>query len=389
MALIARPAHSARLERLLRERPVVALLGARQVGKTTLARGLARRWSGPSTIFDLEDPRDLAQLDEPTLALEGLKGLVVLDEIQARPQLFPILRVLVDRPRRPARFLVLGSATPDLLRQGAETLAGRIGFHELAGFDLEEVGARRLDRLWFRGGFPLSYLAGSHRASDEWRHDFIRTFLERDMPRLGGALPAAALERFWTMLAHYHGQVWNACAFARSFGVSHTTVRKYLDLLSGGYAIEQLRPWAENVGKRVVRSPKVYLTDSGILHALLGLATPRDLLRHPVLGASWEGFVLAQVRRTLRARAEECFFWATHAGAELDLLVVNGRRRLGFEIKRTDTPKVTASMRSALETLRLDHLDVVHAGEQTYPLTKEVRAVSAARLSTDLTALRR
>jgi hypothetical protein len=389
MPTIERAAHLDLLERLLRERPVVALLGARQVGKTTLSRAVARRWRGPTTHFDLEDPRDLRQLEEPTLALEGLKGLVVLDEIQARPQLFPVLRVLADRPRRPARFLVLGSATPDLLRQGAETLAGRIGFHELGGFDLQEVGARRLDRLWFRGGLPLSFLAPSHRASDEWRRDFVRTFLERDVPRLGGALPTATLDRFWTMLAHYHGQVWNASSFARSFGVSHTTVRKYLDILSGGFVVEQLRPWAQNVGKRVVRSPKVYLSDSGILHALLGLATPRDVLRHPVLGASWEGFALTQVRRVLRARSEECFFWATHAGAELDLLVVSGRRQLGFEVKRTDTPTVTASMRSALETLRLDQLDVVHAGQRTYPLTKRIRAVSAARLEADLRPLRR
>lgn len=343
--LIDRPAHHARIERLLREHPVVALLGARQVGKTTLARDIARRRRSATTIFDLEDPRDLAQLDEPTLALGMARWLVVLDEIQHRPDLFAVLRVLADRPRTPARFLVLGSASPHLLRQSSETLAGRIAFHELHGLDLEEVGEQQLDRLWYRGGFPRSYRARSHRESDEWRRDFIRTFLERDLPQLGAALPARRLDRFWTMLAHCHGQTWNASEFARSFGVSHTTVRKYLDLLTGAFVVRQLRPWAENVGKRVVKSPKVYVADSGILHALLGLPTPRDVLRHPKLGASWKSFMLGQVARALRAHPEECFFWATHSGAELDLLVVRGSRRLGFEFKRTDTPSVTPSMR--------------------------------------------
>jgi uncharacterized protein len=385
---ISRPAHLQRLERLLREHAVVALLGARQVGKTTLAREIMRRRKGPATLFDLEDPRDLAQLAEPTLALAGLRGLVVLDEVQHRPDLFGVLRVLADRPRRPARFLVLGSATPELLRQGSETLAGRIAFHELGGFDLEEVGARNLERLWFRGGFPPSYLARTHRESDDWRRDFVRTFLERDLPRLGTGLPAAALERFWTMLAHYHGQVWNSSELARSFGVSHTTVRKYLDLLTGAFVVNQIRPWAENVGKRVVKSPKVYVSDSGILHRLLGLATPSEVFRHPKLGASWEGFMLTQVIRILRARAEECFFWATHAGAELDLLVVRGRQRLGFEFKRTDAPKLTPSMRSALETLRLDRLDVVHAGERVFQLAARVRAVAARAVAEEIRALR-
>lgn len=385
---IARSAHLHTLERLLREHPVVALLGARQVGKTTLAHALVKRRTGPSVRFDLEDPRDLAQLEEATLTLGGLRGLVVLDEIQRRPGLFPVLRVLADRPRTPARFLVLGSAAPDLLRQGAETLAGRIAFHELGGLDVEEVGVARLDRLWFRGGFPRSYLAPSHRRSDEWRRNFIRTFLERDLPQFGVGLPSAALERFWTMLAHYHGQVWNSSEFARSFGVSHTTVRKYLDVLTGAFVVTQLRPWAENVGKRIVKSPKVYLSDSGLLHALLGLATPADVMRHPKLGASWEGFMLAQVVRVLRARPEECFFWATHAGAELDLLVARGRRRWGFEFKRTDAPRITPSQRSALETLKLDRLDVIHAGTATFPLGRRVRAVAAADLLQEIKPLR-
>jgi hypothetical protein len=366
----------------------VALLGARQVGKTTLARELMQGSRGPVTRFDLEDPRALAQLEEPTLALEGLRGLVVLDEVQRRPDLFGVLRVLADRAGRPARFLVLGSASPELLRQGSETLAGRVAFHELGGFDLEEIGVSNLDRLWFRGGFPRSYLARTHRESDQWRRDFIRTFLERDLPALGVGVPAPILGRFWTMLAHYHGQTWNASEFARSFGVSHPTEGRYLDLLSHAFVVRQLRPWAENVGKRIVKAPKVYLADSGILHTLLGLDTPSDVARHPKLGASWEGFLLEQVIRALRAHQEECFFWATHAGAELDLLVVKGRHRWGFEFKRTDAPRLTPSMRSAVETLQLRRLDVVHAGDATFPLAPKVRALAAAALLAELKPLR-
>jgi predicted AAA+ superfamily ATPase len=280
----------------------------------------------------------------------------------------------------PARFLVLGSATPELLRQGSETLAGRIAFHELPGLDLAEVEPANLDRLWFRGGFPRSYLARSHAASADWRRDFIRTFLARDIPSFGTSIPAATLERFWAMLAHYHGQLWNGSELGRSFGVSHTTVRSYLDLLSGAYVVEQLQPWAENLGKRIVKSPKLFIADSGLTHTLLGIETPRDMLRHPKLGASWEGFVIGQIRRRLEARREECFFWATHAGAELDFLVVRGRRRLGFEVKRTDAPVLTASMRSALDSLRLERLDVIHAGARTFELGKRVRAVAAREL---------
>jgi hypothetical protein len=383
---IARTRHRRAVERLLRSHPVVAVLGARQVGKSTLAREVVAR-RARATIFDLEDPRDVARLAEPTLALGELQGLVVLDEIQRRPELFPVLRVLADRPGLPARFLVLGSASPALLRQTSETLAGRIAFYELRGFDLEEVGAAHLDRLWFRGGFPRSYLARGARGSYEWRRDFIRTFVERDLPQLGLSLPGPAVERFWTMLAHYHGQVWNGSEFGRSFGVSHVTVRRYLDFLTAAFVVEQLRPWAANVGKRVVKSPKVYIADSGLLHALLGLATPEDVARHPKLGASWEGYLLRQVVARLGARREECFFWATHAGAELDLLVVRGRQRLGFEFKRTDAPRLTGGMRSALETLRLDRLDVVHAGRGTFPLAPRVRALAARDLLRGLAPL--
>jgi len=358
----------------------VGLLGARQVGKSTLARQLIASHEGPSRFFDLEDPRDLAQLDEPTLALGPLRGLVVLDEVQHRPDLFSVLRVLADRPRTPARFLVLGSASPELLRQSSESLAGRIAYHELGGFDLEELGVEVLQRRWLRGGFPRSYLARSNQESFEWRRDFIRTFLSRDLPQLGVSLPARTLERFWTMLAHYHGQVWNGSELARSFGVSQPTVRRYVDLLSGAFVLTVLPPWAENIGKRVVKSPKVYVTDSGLLHVLLGLVSMRDLERHPKLGSSWEGFILHQLLRLMRARREECFFWATHAGAELDLLVVRGNTRLGFEVKRTDRPRISASMRSAIDTLGLERLHLVHAGNDSFPLASNVQAIAAADL---------
>jgi uncharacterized protein len=375
-----RPAHRARIHALLARNPVVAVLGARQVGKTTLAGDVAAAFEGSSTSFDLEDPRDLAALAEPTLALEPLRGLVVLDEIQHRRDLFPILRVLADRPGTPARFLLLGSASPELAGGSSETLAGRIAFHDLGGLDLEEVGVSNLETLWLRGGFPRSFLAESDAQSDEWRRDFIRTFLHRDVARSGVGLPAAEMERFWAMLAHLHGQTLNASELGRSFGVSHPTARRYVEVLCDAFVVTVLRPWFANVGKRVVKSPKIYVTDSGLLHTLLGLETADELLRHPKLGASWEGFMLGQTIRVLRARPEECFFWATHAGAELDLLVTRGGRRQGFELKRTDTPRLTRSMRVAWETLALDSLDVIHAGTRTFPLAENVRALAAAEL---------
>jgi hypothetical protein len=376
-----------RLRRLLSEHPVVGILGPRQVGKTTLARDLVQDRSRQATVLDLEDPADLARLADARLALEPLRGLVVIDEIQRRPDLFPLLRVLADRPRRIARFLVLGSASPELLRQSSESLAGRIAYHELGGLSLQDVGPGQADRLWLRGGFPRSFLARTERQGDEWRRLFVRTFVERDLPQLGVTIPAATVERFWSMLAHYHAQVWNASEFARSFGVSDTTVRRYLDLLSATFVIRTLLPWSENIGKRQVRSPKVYLADSGILHALLGIRERRDLERHPKLGASWEGFALEAVVRRLGVDWRECHFWGTHAGAELDLLVVRGRRRWGFEFKRTSAPAVTKSMRTALEDLRLHRLDVVHGGPQTFALAPRIRAVALARLLDDLEPL--
>jgi predicted AAA+ superfamily ATPase len=384
---IPREAHLKAVTRLLSTRKVVAILGARQVGKTTLARAIAARRSRV-TYFDLEDPRDLARLEEPTLTLEPLRGLVVLDEVQRRPDLFPILRVLADRPRTTARFLVLGSASPELLRQSAETLAGRIAFYELDGFNLTEVGSENAGRLWFRGGFPESYLARTHGASHEWRRDFLRTFVERDIPMLGIGIPAATLTRFWTMLAHYHGQVWNASDLGSSLGVSHTTIRKYLDLLTQTFVIRQLRPWTENIGKRVVKSPKVYLADSGLLHALLQLPTPVDVESHPKLGASWEGFAIEQVLKILGAKADESYFWRTHAGAELDLLIVRGRKRLGFEFKRTDAPRVTPSNHHALNDLKLNRLFIVHAGREAFRLAKSIEAIPLSAAAQSLSPLR-
>lgn len=373
----------------MRSHPVVGLLGARQVGKTTLARQIAGRFQGPVTRFDLEDPSDSARLADPKLALSRLEGLVVLDEVQRVPELFPLLRVLVDQeePESTRRFLVLGSAGPDLLRQGSETLAGRIAYHELSGFAADEVGMDASDRLWIRGGFPRSFLAEDEAASFEWRRGFVRTFLEMDLPALGVRVPAPTLRRFWQMLAHYHGQTWNGAELARAFGVSGTTVRRYLDTLVAALVVRALPPWHENIAKRQVKSPKVYFADTGLLHTLLGLEDRADLEGHPKVGASWEGFVIEQLVVRLGARPEELYFWATHAGAELDLLVVRGRRRLGFEIKRTTSPSTTRSIHAARESLRLDRVDIIHAGEHTYPLAPGIRAVSFARLFEDVDPL--
>lgn len=386
--MIDRPREIKTLRGLISRNPVVGIIGARQVGKTTLARSFVAQMRGLAHYFDLENPEDEARLGDPMLALKGLKGIVVIDEIQRIPGLFPVLRVLVDRPRPAARFLVLGSASPELLRQGSETLAGRIIYHELQSLALDEVGVIHQARLWLRGGFPRAYLARTTAASDEWRRGFIRTFLERDLPQLGINIRATTLRRFWTMLAHYHGQIWNSSEFARSFGVADTTVRNYLDTLTSALVVTQLQPWHENISKRQIKSPKIYLTDSGILHALLNITGIRDLENHPKLGASWEGFVINQVIRQLGARSEECYFWGTHAGSELDLIIVSGRWRLGFEVKRSSSPRLTPSMRNALKDLKLRSLDVIHAGEQTFGLAERIRAVAFSRLLKDIKPIR-
>ena len=372
------------LQVLLSANPVVAILGARQVGKTTLARMLWEAAPQKGAYFDLENPQHLSKLEDAMLALRDLKGLVVIDEIQRRSDLFPVLRVLADRPRAPAKFLVLGSASPELLKQGSESLAGRIAYHYIDGFRLPELPGDSIEKLWLRGGFPKSYLARNLSLSYDWRRDFISRFLERDLPQLGIKIASHALRRFWNMVAHYHGQVWNSSELGRSLGVADTTVRSYLDTLTSALMIRQLQPWYENVGKRQVKSPKIYLKDSGLLHTFLNIHAVEDLLVHPKCGASWEGFILEQVLAIVQARPEECYFWATHAGAELDLLLVRGRKRYGIEIKRSSAPHLTPSMKIAMKDLKLNQIDIIYAGPDTYPMAKGVRAVGSLRMVKDI-----
>ncbi|OFZ70172.1 MAG: hypothetical protein A2Z01_09650 [Betaproteobacteria bacterium RBG_16_58_11] len=365
------------LRRALKRSRVVALVGPRQCGKTTLARQLVR----PDSLnyFDLEDPASIARLTEPMLALAPLRGVVVIDEVQRRPDLFPVLRVLADRKPLSARFLILGSASPALLHQSSETLAGRVETIALSGFNLSEVGAAQMSRHWLRGGYPRAFLARSNADSLAWRQQFIQTFVERDLPQLGINIAAQAMLRFWTMAAHYHGNLWNAAEPARSLGVSEPTVRRYLDTLTGLFMVRQLQPWHENLGKRQVKSPKVYLRDSGLLHQLLGIRADRDLLSHPKSGASWEGYAIEEALNHIQP--EEAYFWATHQGAELDLLLFKDGRRLGLEMKRTDAPTLTPSMRIALEDLRLERLVVLYPGNRRYPLAERVEAVPISLLA--------
>jgi len=372
-----RPALQQAIERGLARSRVVALIGPRQCGKTTLARQFVSADS--INYFDLEDPVSLARLDQPMTALQDLSGLVVIDEVQRRPDLFPVLRVLCDRTPLPAHFLILGSASPDLLRQSSETLAGRLEIIRMAGFSLAEVGVEAQSRHWLRGGFPLSFLAMSDMDSLAWRKNFIQTFLERDLPQLGVKIPAASLYRFWNLLAHYHGQVWNAAEAARVLEVNESTVRRYLDLLEGVFMLRQLAPWYANLGKRQVKSPKLYFRDTGILHQMLGTPDMRALLLHPKSGASWEGYVVEEVLKAIEP--DDAYFWATHAGAELDLLVFKGGRRIGVECKRADAPRLTPSMRIALEDLGLDHLVVIYPGARAYPLSDRVTVLPLAYLA--------
>ncbi len=376
--MIERAALQHAVQQALARSRVVALIGPRQCGKTTLAR----RFVAPDSAnyFDLEDPVSLVRLEQPMTALSGLTGLVVIDEIQRRPELFPVLRVLCDRDPLPARFLVLGSASPMLLRQPAESLAGRIEIITMAGFSLAEVGAEAQARHWQRGGFPLAFLAASDEDSLAWRRNFIQTFLERDLPQLGRAISAASFYRFWSMLAHYHGQVWNAAEAARALVVNESTTRRYLDLLEGVFMVRQLAPWYANLGKRQVKSPKIYLRDTGLLHQLLGIRTDQELLLHPRSGASWEGYVIEEVIKAVAP--DEVYFWATHAGAELDLLLIKNGRRLGVECKRMDAPRLTSSMRIALDDLALDHLTVIYPGDRPYPLADRVSVVPLTAIAT-------
>ena len=362
--MIARPTALERIAAVLRRHPIAALLGPRQCGKTTLARIFAER--EPYTTFDLEDPVDRRRLAQPMTTLEALSGLVVIDEIQRQPELFELLRVLVDRPASATRFLVLGSASPDLVRGVSESLAGRVGFVDLSGLDLREVGVEQRERLWLRGGFPRSFLATDDSASMAWRQDFVRTFLERDIPQLGISVPSETLRRFWTMVAHYHGQVWNAAQFARSLGSAESTARRYLDIMSGAFMVRVLPPWFENIRKRQVKAPKIYLRDSGLLHTLLSLDNLEALRGHPKLGASWEGFALEQLVDFLGSR--DVYYWATHSGAQLDLFVLLGGKRFGFEFKYADAPGKTRSMHSAMSDLALDRLWVIYPGSREYAL---------------------
>ena len=369
--ILPRAGLKAATEAALRRSPVAVLLGPRQCGKTTLARALlgTRR----ASYFDLEDPVALAKLEQPMTVLGPLEGLVVIDEVQRRPDLFPVLRVLVDRPRSRTRFLILGSASPELIRQGSETLAGRIAFVEMSGFTVDEVGPGAAGKLWNRGGMPRSFLARSDAQSLAWRQDFIRTFLERDIRELGFNVPAAALRRLWLMLAHYHGQVWNASEIARSLGEGHTTARRHLDVLTGALVIRQLSPWFENLGKRQIKAPKVYVRDSGLLHAMLDLRDLAAVRMHPKTGASWEGFVIEQLLRVAGER--NAYYWATQSGAELDLLLLLRGRRIGVEVKYSDAPRSTKSMAIARQDLGLDYLYVVYPGSEAYALNERCRVL--------------
>lgn len=371
-----------KIEQNFKVHSVCAILGPRQVGKTTLARTFVQeKMGGIARFFDLENPLDLARLDNPmtTLSTDPEK-LVVIDEIQMRPDLFPIIRVLVDNPSHKRKLLILGSASRDLISQSSETLAGRIGYIELPPFSLSET--KNITRLWLRGGFPRSYLADTEEESLLWRQNYIKTFLERDIPSLGFSIPPQQMRRFWLMLAHYHGQVFNASEISRSLGVSDHTARRYLDILTGTFMIRELSPWFENIQKRQVRSPKIYFRDSGILHALLNLKNTEELETHPRLGAFWEGFALEEIIRSYDVGPEESFFWATHSDAELDLFVIKQGKRLGFEVKYADVPKITNSMKTALIDLKLDHLTVVYPGKETFPLTEKITALGLESLTT-------
>jgi predicted AAA+ superfamily ATPase len=369
--MIRRAALEERIRLALGRSRIVVMTGPRQSGKTTLARRFVPADS--ASYFDLEDPISLARLEEPMTAMSGLTGIVAIDEIQRRPDLFPVLRVLADRDDSKVRFLILGSASGALLRQSSESLAGRAEFISITPFRLPEIGLRMEKKHWHRGGFPRSFLARDDESSSAWRKGFIRAFLERDLPQLGVRVPFPAMHRFWSMLAHYHGQIWQASDPAKTLGVSEPTVRRYLDILTESFMIRQLPPWHENLGKRQVKSPKLYFSDSGLLHEMLGIRTLDDLLKHPRCGASWEGYALEEV--IARTEPEEVYFWATHNGAELDLLAIRQGRRLGFEFKRSDAPRMTPSMRVALEDLKLDSLTVVYPGREEYRLAESIRVL--------------
>lgn len=366
MKMIDRKDDYQNIQELIHDYPVVAIIGARQCGKTTLARKLDF-----DHYFDLENPRDLVRFEQPLLTLENLRGLIIIDEIQRKPDLFPLLRYLVDLGNK-QKFVILGSASGKLLKQSSESLAGRIAYYTLSGFGINDIGAENIFKLWLRGGLPRSFLAATDQRSARWRENYINTFLERDIPQLGISIPPYTLRRFWLMLSHYHGQVINYSELARSFGISDMTVRKYIEILAGTFMIRILQPWYINIGKRLVKRPKIYLRDSGIFHSLLSLATKDDLLSHPKLGASWEGFALESVIKVLGKPANELFFWKSHGGAELDLFWRDRGKNWGIEFKYADAPKLTKSMKIAIDDLNLEHLWVIYPGKQHYRLSEAV-----------------
>jgi uncharacterized protein len=382
--MIPRKRYLISLRKAIKRTPVTCLLGPRQCGKTTLAHMFVG--AEDCHYLDMESPADLARLENPQLFLEPLKGLVIIDEIQQRPDIFPVLRVLSDRKNCPAKFLILGSASPSLIKQSSESLAGRIEFVELGGFNLEETGNRNMQKLWLRGGFPRSFLARTDDDSFAWRENFIRTFLQRDIPQLGISIPSSALRRFWTMLAHYHGQIWNASELGRALGLTDKTVRHYLDILTETYMVRQLQPWYENIGKRQVKSPKIYLHDSGLFHSLMSIPDSKTLWSHPKIGASWEGFMLEQILRNISS--PEVYFWATHSGAEIDLVVMKGGKRYGIEFKWSEKPSLTKSIHTVKQDIAPEKIWVIYPGKHTYKIDRQVIVVSSDNISEIVSVLR-
>lgn len=374
--MMERTRYLSEIRRLFRSHPIIAMLGPRQCGKTTLAKMFAKENEPfPRTnYFDLESPLDIDRLKEPLLTLSPLKGLIIIDEIQRAPDLFPILRYLADNENLDQQYLILGSASRELIKQSTESLAGRIAYLEITPFSLLEVDSQ--EKLWIRGGFPRSYLAESEHASADWREFYIRTFLEQDIPNLGLRIAPHALRRFWMMISHYHGNLLNVSELGRSFGASESTMKHYLDILTGTFMVRQLQPWWENISKRQVKSPKIYLRDSGILHSLLGLQTIEQVRMSPKIGASWEGFALEEIINYHKSPSQQCYFWSTYSGAKLDLFLHLQGKPVGFEIKYSDAPKMTKSMQIALQELKLTHLYIIYPGDIDYPLSEKVTVVS-------------
>lgn len=378
--MIPRLQYKNRIVKAIRRSKVTAILGPRQCGKTTLAKEISKEIQ--SHFLDLESPADRAKLQNPEQYLTAIPGLIIIDEIQQSPELFQVLRVLADRSDKNGRFLILGSASPDLSKRASESLAGRIEFIDLHGFNISETGWEDYPRLWTRGGFPPSCLAHTEEDSVVWREGFVRTFLQRDIPQLGIHIPSATLRRFWTMLAHSHGQLLNSSQLAKSMGLNDKTIRSYIDILTSTCMVRQLQPWHANLKKRQVKSPKIYFSDTGLLHHLLGLGDMEDLLGHPQVGASWESFVIEQIQRNIPALVP--YFWSTYSGAELDFFALHRGKNIGVECKFTETPKTTRSQHIALEDLKLEKMYVVYPGTERYPLHESIEACPLPELIAEL-----